>query len=100
MHCPSCSRKLEINSLTSAKWVSVWGGKIRCTSCKSWIRRDRSSLYLTNSISIAAIIILVGALGFLPWLSLQVSAMPIAAVLILLAARHQNWVVVESGHDT
>jgi hypothetical protein len=97
MDCPSCKRKLEMTSLSKAKWENIWGGRVRCNKCHSWIRKDRRSLILINSVALVSPFLLFGALSFDLGAAAQVTALIGISALLYTTYRQQKWEVIENG---
>ena len=100
MDCPNCKYSFQLSNMTKTKWVNVWGGKFRCPSCKSWIRRDKRTLILTNFSILAAVAIIVAAFGSPQSVLSLVGAVLMAFMLLFTISKSQNFEVFESGDDT
>jgi hypothetical protein len=100
MECPTCKVNIKFDSNTSVKWSNIWGGKVKCQGCSSWLQRSKQASTLLNIPSVFA------ALG-MPFLGYYFSSNPYALVTcgvmivaILFVGITQKWVVCDSAQNT
>lgn len=100
MNWPNCNEQFELNEATTNRWVSVWGGKVKCPRCSTWIHKSRYSLALTNGAALAAMVIGLGALSSIQDLGVLFAVGLVVTFILIRVSRMQKWVAFESGNDT
>jgi len=100
MECPKCGVKIKFDSNTSVKWKNIWGGKIKCLGCSSWLQQSRRSLILFN----LSIILVALGIPFLtyyfPLNPYALAACGVAFIAMLCIIKTRKWVLSDDVQNT
>ena len=100
MDCPKCKVNIKFDSNMSAKWKDIWGGKVKCQECSSWIQRSKQSSVLLNIFSIFTALAIPFLTYHFPSNPYTLVACGLMIIAILFVGKTQKWVVSDCANNT
>jgi hypothetical protein len=100
MECPKCGVKIRLESVAHVKWKNIWGGKIKCQECSSWLQLSKRSSVLSNLSIILVAIGIPFLTYYFPLSPYSIAACGVMYIAMLFIGKTRRWILSDDPQNT